>query len=246
MISWEDVYKVIEAMVPLYFALILGYGSVKWWRIFTPEQCDAINRLVAYFTFPLFTFEFAAHIDPFQMNYRLIGADAISKVIIVVVLAFWAKFSSKEESYCWSITSFSLATLTNSLVVGVPLAKAMYGPNAVDLVVQLSVVQAIIWLTFLLFVLELRRTHTDFYSSSCESVVANNNNHNPNTNVNEQSEKDLEENNKVVLDTIINKPSFLSLMKAVWLKLAVNPNVYACVIGITWAFVANRYYRRFC
>ncbi|KAE8673711.1 putative auxin efflux carrier component 6 [Hibiscus syriacus] len=91
------------------------------------------------------------------MNYRFIGADTISKLVIVVVLAFWAKCSSKG-SYCWSITSFSLSTLTNGLVVGVPLMRAMYGQTGVDLVVQSSVVQAIIWLTFLLFVLEFRRS----------------------------------------------------------------------------------------
>ena len=88
MIGWEDVYEVVVAMVPLYVALILGYGSVKWWRIFTPEQCDAINRLVCYFTLPLFTFEFTAHVDSFKMNNKFIGVDTSSKVIIVVVLAF--------------------------------------------------------------------------------------------------------------------------------------------------------------
>ncbi|XP_025011938.1 probable auxin efflux carrier component 5a isoform X2 [Ricinus communis] len=100
MIGWEDVYKVIVAMVPLYVALLLGYGSIRWWKIFTPEQGGAVNRLVCYFTLPLFTFEFTAHVDPFKMNYLFIGADAISKFIIVVVLACWAKFSSKG-SYTW-------------------------------------------------------------------------------------------------------------------------------------------------
>lgn len=219
MIGLEDVYKVVVAMTPLYVALLLGYGSIKWWRIFTPEQCDAINLLVCYFTLPLFTFEFTAHVDPFKMNYPFIGADAISKVIIVIVLALWAKFSSKG-SYCWSITSFSLSTLTNALVVGVPLIKAMYGQSAVDLVVQASVIQAIIWLTFLLIVLEFRRTQTDFSSSIVEPT------------------KDLEGN----LSTVVSAgPSFWSLMKVVWVKLAMNPNSYACIVGITWAFLSNRY-----
>lgn len=224
MIKWEDVYKVVVAMTPLYVALVLGYGSVKWWRIFTREQCDAINRLVCFFTLPLFTFEFTAHVDPFKMNYVFIGADAISKVIIVAVLAFWAKCSSKG-SYCWSITSFSLSTLTNSLVVGVPLIKAMYGPGAVDLVVQGSVVQAIVWLTVLLFVLECRRSKTDYTTSNTEINTADN--------------KDLEGNIGSVVTTI--NPSFWSLMKMVWLKLAMNPNSYACIVGIIWAFLANRY-----
>ncbi|XP_062085217.1 auxin efflux carrier component 5-like [Humulus lupulus] len=151
MIEWEDVYKVVEAMAPLYVALILGYGSVKWWKIFSPEQGGAINRFACFFTLPLYTFDFTAHVDPFQWNYRFIGADAISKTIIVVVLAFWAKLSSKDDSHAvaWSITSYSLSTLTNSLVVGVPLMKAMYGQIGVDIVVQSSVVQSIIWMTLL-------------------------------------------------------------------------------------------------
>ncbi|GAB4855848.1 Auxin efflux carrier component 5 [Ancistrocladus abbreviatus] len=229
MIGWEDVYKVIVAMVPLYVALVLGYGSVKWWGIFTSDQCDAVNRLVCYFTLPLFTFEFTTHVDPFHMNYMFIAADAISKVIIVVVLALWAKCTSKG-SYCWSITSFSLSTLTNSLVVGVPLARAMYGPAAVDLVVQSSVIQGIVWLTVLLFVLEFRRSGIE---------------HSTNTNTNNGGSqvqsvkfgKDLEGNAENVASTRV---SFWSLMKVVWLKLALNPNSYACVIGITWAFVASR------
>ena len=233
MIGGKDVYKVVEAMVPLYVALILGYGSVKWWKIFTPEQCGAVNRFVCFFTLPLFTFEFTAHVDPFEWNYRFIGADVISKVIIVLVLAFWANCSSKG-SYCWSITSFSLCTLTNSLVVGVPLMKAMYGRMAVDLVVQSSVVQAIIWLTILLFVLEFRRTGLDISSSDEKNVVVGD--------VNQQQGKDLDlEGNKNDVVDHSSPQSFWSLMKVLWLKLAMNPNSYAVYIGLFWALIANRY-----
>ncbi|XP_009603485.1 auxin efflux carrier component 5 [Nicotiana tomentosiformis] len=233
MIGWEDVYKVVVAMAPLYVALILGYASVKWWRIFTADQCDAINQLVCYFTLPLFTFEFTAHVDPFDMNYKFLGADAISKAIIVAVLAFWAK-CSRKGSYRWSITSFSLSALTNSLVVGVPLMKAMYGEEAVHLVVQSSVTQAIVWLTVLLFVLEVRRTRTDFSSDSAVGDVNNNN-------IVSENGKDLEGNNRKVV-TSITRPSFWCLTKTVWLKLATNPNSYACIFGLTWALISNRWH----
>nr|BAD03063.1 auxin transport protein-like protein [Oryza sativa Japonica Group]BAD16311.1 auxin transport protein-like protein [Oryza sativa Japonica Group] len=67
----------------------------------------------------------------------------------------------------WSITSFSLSTLTNSLIVGVPMARAMYGEWAQQLVV------AIVWFTLLLFVLEVRKAAIGMYvdgaSSSDES-----------------------------------------------------------------------------
>ncbi|XP_041020000.1 auxin efflux carrier component 5 [Juglans microcarpa x Juglans regia] len=232
MIGWGDVYKVVVAMVPLYFALILGYGSVRWWRVFTREQCDAVNRFVCFFTLPLFTFEFTAHADPFEWNFLFIGADAVSKLIIVVVLAFWAKCTSKG-SYRWSITSFSLCTLTNSLVVGVPLMKAMYGQLAVDMVVQSSIVQGILWLTVLLFVLEFRRTGIDFSSdtsvgdiSRVQSVV--------------EPGKDLEQSSVDVEPS--TGPSFWYLMRTVWMKLAMNPNSYACILGIVWAFISSRWH----
>ncbi|XP_027352674.1 auxin efflux carrier component 5 isoform X3 [Abrus precatorius] len=223
MIGLEDVYKVVVAVIPLYVALVLGYGSVRWWNIFTKEQCEAINKLVCYFTLPLFTFEFTAHIDPFKMNFLFIAADTLSKFIIMMVLALWAKCSSKG-SFCWSITSFSLCTLTNALVVGVPMVKAMYGPLGVDLVVQSSVVQAIIWLTLLLFVLEFRR-------AGIEGTI----------NLKSTKTTTIDNHSNVMDDTISNRPPFCKLMKHVWLKLVMNPNSYGCVIGISWAFVSNRW-----
>ncbi|KAF2307387.1 hypothetical protein GH714_026792 [Hevea brasiliensis] len=30
-------------------------------------------------------------------------------------------------------------------------------------------------------------------------------------------------------------------MKVVWIKLAMNPNSYACILGLVWAFIANRW-----
>ena len=88
--------------------------------------------------------------------------------------------------------------------------KAMYGQMAVDLVVQSSVFQSIVWFTIFLFVLEFRRSGND--------------------------SEDLEEGHV----TSSSRPPFWHLMKVVWLKLAKNPNSYACVIGLAWAFVANK------
>lgn len=237
MIGWGDIYKVVVAMVPLYVALGLGYGSVRWWRIFTPEQCDAINRLVSFFALPFFTLQFTLSIDPFAMNYRFIAADAVSKLIIVLALALWAKCSSKG-SYCWTITSFSLSTLTNSLVVGVPLLNAMYGRWSQDVVVQMSVVQAIVWLTLLLFLMEVRNVNSGTLPSSSEDVIKGEGNGGGGAQIvvaieTKEMPADVEEEPS-------SRPSFWRLMKIVWLKLALNPNSYASIIGISWAFIANR------
>ncbi|PIN18117.1 hypothetical protein CDL12_09217 [Handroanthus impetiginosus] len=240
MIGWEDVYKVVVEIAPLYVALMLGYGSVKWWRIFTPEQCEAINRLVYYFTYPFFVFEFTAHVDPFKMNYLFMAADAISKVIIVVVLGCWARWcsNSSKGSYCWSITTFSLSTLTSSLVVGVPFLNAMYGHMAVDLVVQSSVFQALVWLTILLFVFEVRRTRNDqrniLVLDHHQSSAADHQNH-----AVVMNDSEIQQQND---DAVGSRPSISvwKLMKEVCLKLAKNPNSYACVLGLAWASLSNR------
>ena len=247
MIGWGDVYKVVAATAPLYFALFLGYGSVRWWRIFTREQCDAVNRLVAFFALPFFTFEFTLHTDPFQVNYRAVAADVISKAVIVAVIAVWARLLGRngggKGAAGWSITGFSLSTLTNSLVVGVPMARAMYGEWAQQLVVQLSVFQAIVWLTLLLFVLEVRKAAIGMYVDVGRKNVVHDA-----TMPESPVKADVEAAPTGAVAVLVvggveevgGKPSVWRLVKTVAHKLARNPNTYASFVGITWACVANR------
>ncbi|KAJ6418602.1 hypothetical protein OIU84_001880 [Salix udensis] len=155
MISLLDFYHVMTAMVPLYVAMILAYGSVKWWKIFTPDQCSGINRFVALFAVPLLSFHFISSNDPYNMNFRFIAADTLQKIIVLVVLALWTKFS-KRGCLEWTITLFSLSTLPNTLVMGIPLLKGMYGAYSGSLMVQVVVLQCIIWYTLMLFLFEYR------------------------------------------------------------------------------------------
>ncbi|TMW94259.1 hypothetical protein EJD97_010517 [Solanum chilense] len=155
MITVSDLYHVLTAVVPLYVAMILAYGSVKWWKIFSPDQCSGINRFVALFAVPLLSFHFIASNNPYAMNYRFIAADTLQKVIVLVVLAIWSRISSRG-SLEWSITLFSLSTLPNTLVMGIPLLKGMYGDASGSLMVQIVVLQCIIWYTLMLFLFEYR------------------------------------------------------------------------------------------
>ena len=238
MIGWGDVYKVVAAMAPLYFALGLGYGSVRWWKLFTPDQCDAVNRLVAYFSVPFFAFDFAARIDPFALSYRVLAADALSKLAVVLALAAWAaaaastsalrgaaaggdKSKSKDRALSWCITGFSLAALNNTLVVGVPLLDAMYGKWARDLIVQISVVQIIVYFPALLLAFEARRAWGAGKPAAAEGAAG-----------------DLEESGDRG-ETAAR--SFRPLVRAVWMKVARNPNVYVGVLGVAWACVTNRF-----
>jgi auxin efflux carrier family len=155
MISALDLYHVLTAVVPLYVAMILAYGSVKWWKIFTPDQCSGINRFVALFAVPLLSFHFISTNNPYTMNYKFIAADSLQKSIILIILFIWSRTSSRG-SLEWSIPLFSLSTLPNTLVMGIPLLKGMYGDDSGTLMVQIVVLQCIIWYTLMLFLFEYR------------------------------------------------------------------------------------------
>ncbi|CAL8990420.1 unnamed protein product [Prunus brigantina] len=155
MITSKDIYDVFEAIVPLYAAMILAYGSVRWWKIFTPDQCSGINRFVALFAVPLLSFHFISSNDPYAINYKFILADSLQKVVILVALFLWQAFS-KRGNLEWMITLFSLSTLPNTLVMGIPLLKAMYGDFSRTLMVQIVVLQFVIWYTLILFMFEYR------------------------------------------------------------------------------------------
>ncbi|XP_038999325.1 auxin efflux carrier component 3-like isoform X2 [Hibiscus syriacus] len=155
MISWGDLYTVLTAVIPLYVAMILAYGSVRWWKIFSPDQCSGINRFVAIFAVPLLSFHFISTNDPYAMNFKFIAADTLQKLIMLFVLGLWANFT-KNGSLEWMITIFSLSTLPNTLVMGIPLLIAMYGKYSGMLMVQVVVLQCIIWYTLLLFLFEYR------------------------------------------------------------------------------------------
>ncbi|KAK4793792.1 hypothetical protein SAY86_011786 [Trapa natans] len=155
MITATDFYHVMTAMVPLYVAMILAYGSVKWWKIFTPDQCSGINRFVALFAVPLLSFHFISTNNPYAMNLRFIAADTLQKVIVLAVLFTWCKVS-RRGCLEWTITLFSVSTLPNTLVMGIPLLKGMYGDFSGSLMVQIVVLQCIIWYTMMLFMFEYR------------------------------------------------------------------------------------------
>lgn len=154
--------------------MILAYGSVKWWKIFTPDQCSGINRFVALFAVPLLSFHFISTNDPYTMNFRFIAADTLQKIIMLVVLGIWSRVS-KRGCLEWTITLFSLSTLPNTLVMGIPLLKGMYGDFSGSLMVQIVVLQCIIWYTLMLFLFEYRGAKmliTEQFPDTAGSIVS--------------------------------------------------------------------------
>ncbi|MQM17054.1 hypothetical protein Taro_050023, partial [Colocasia esculenta] len=243
MIGWGDIYKVVEAVLPLYTTLALGYASVRWWRVFTPEQSDAVNKFVSYFALPLFNLEFMLHTDPFAMNFRFVAADAIAKAATVLALAAYGASRGGEDGLACAVSGFSLVAFTNCLVVGVPLLRAMYGPLGQDLAIQSFVLQALVWLTVFILALEYRKAVADSGAVAGDGAGA--------VCIELPTEKAADGDQVVgapartALASVRSgkkPPSFWSLVKVVLLKLSQNPNTYSSVLGIAWAAVANRWH----
>lgn len=155
MISLMTVYHVLAATVPLYAAMILAYLSIKWWKLFTPDQCTGINKFVAKISIPLLSFHVISTNDPYKMNLKLLISDSLQKVIALLAFAVLSK-ACFRSSLDWLITGFSLSTLPNTLIIGIPLLKGMYGDEAAKLLGQIVVLQSLVWYTLLLFLFEFR------------------------------------------------------------------------------------------
>jgi auxin efflux carrier family protein len=142
-------------MAPLYFALALGYRSVRWWKLCTRDQCGAINCLVINFAFLFFGFDLAAHVDSFATSYRILAAAVITKAGVALALVGCA--AAGRISYSWCITWFSLVVLNNALLIGVPLLDAMCGGWTHDHNVQMAIMQIVVWFPLLLVAFEARQ-----------------------------------------------------------------------------------------
>ncbi|VAH77854.1 unnamed protein product [Triticum turgidum subsp. durum] len=107
------------------------------------------------------------------MNLRFLAADTLQKFLVLALLAACSRLIPSRLD--WSITLFSLSTLPNTLVMGIPLLVAMYGPYAGSLMVQIVVLQCIIWYTLLLFLFEFRAARmliADQFPDTAASIVS--------------------------------------------------------------------------
>ncbi|GJW16644.1 probable auxin efflux carrier component 1b [Tanacetum coccineum] len=84
-------------------------------------------RFVALFVVPLLSFHFISNNNP----SKFIVTDTLQKLIILVVLAIWSRMSARG-SLEWSITLFSLSSLPNTLVMGIPLLKGIGARLLID------------------------------------------------------------------------------------------------------------------
>ncbi|KAL2330028.1 hypothetical protein Fmac_017609 [Flemingia macrophylla] len=232
MISLADAYHVVSATVPLYVTMILAYVSVKWWKIFTPDQCLGINKFVAKFSIPLLSFQIISSNNIYKMSLKLVYADFVQKLLAFLVLIAITKISGRG-GLKWIITGLSLTTLPNTLILGIPLIKAMYKGEAVVLLAQVIFLQSMIWYNLLLFLYELDAVKTSPPVASAppsqgsgEAEIARE--------AQAKGEEDEEHRTK-------SKMKVLAILVTVGKKLIRNPNTYATLMGFIWSSIQFRW-----
>lgn len=228
MISTKDVYNVVKAIVPLYVAMLLAYLSVRYWKIFTPEHCVGINEFVARFSIPLITFRIISTYNPYEMDLRLALSDILQKVLALLAVALVIKTSSKVKLN-WMMTGMSLLTIPNSLIVGVPLIKAMYGSKIVGFLVQLVVMQGFLWNVVILFLYELNSAENAHGQAEVLPEV--------------QEKEDGQQEHTVT--QIQRRSKIIKICLTIAKKLSRNPNIHATVAGLTWALISFRWGLKF-
>ncbi|KAF7115427.1 hypothetical protein RHSIM_RhsimUnG0055500 [Rhododendron simsii] len=230
MISLTDAYHVVAATVPLYVAMILAYISVKWWKLFTPDQCSGINKFVAKFSIPLLSFQVISTNNPYKMNMRLVCADFLQKLFAFSALVVIMKIRSRGN-LGWIITGLSLSTLPNTLILGIPILRAMYGDEAVVLLTQIVVLQSIIWYNVLLFLFEVNMIKQDSLTAPTEGTGE----------MEAQQEAQQQEGGEEAKNTTPKRTRFMPVLLTVGKKLITNPNTHATVLGLIWATIHFRW-----
>ncbi|XP_022152207.1 auxin efflux carrier component 8 isoform X2 [Momordica charantia] len=228
MISLSDVYHVVAATVPLYAAMMLAYISIKWWKFFTPEQCSGINKFVAKFSIPLLSFQVISDNNLYKMNLLLISADFLQKILAIALLGAITKITSRG-GLNWIITGLSLSTMPNTLILGLPVLKAMYGSEADVLLAQIVVLQSILWYNILLFLFEFTTTKALFCLSFCKVAIDTA----QEGGAKEESEEERNRNGRSLKTS--------SILLTVARKLIINPNTHATILGLIWASIRFRW-----
>ncbi|CAM6003959.1 unnamed protein product [Sphagnum balticum] len=157
-----EFYNVMVGVVPLYMAMLLGYGSLRWWKLVqVPEQCVGIAQLQHLLPPSCLRLPFPGFQQPYNLSLHILAADFSPKPFFSVksrivraspavlsVLCAWALASSSlysakaavaRTSFDWVISIFMLATLPNTVIVGIPLLQPMYGEIALQVAYASSV-----------------------------------------------------------------------------------------------------------
>uniref|UniRef100_A0A0D9WXT7 Auxin efflux carrier component n=1 Tax=Leersia perrieri TaxID=77586 RepID=A0A0D9WXT7_9ORYZ len=148
----------------------------------------------------------------------------------------------------WVVTSFSVATLPNTIIIGVPLIGGMYGRESKGLMKQILVLQFCVWYSVVIFLYECMRAGVDgtakISPSPVEAAAAA-------ADVSRERSQEMTVDIQVtgVVDEVgmcgdqaedVTLPAVKHVFLIAVKKILRIPNTYGGFLGLIWALVAFR------
>ncbi|KAI4320645.1 hypothetical protein MLD38_034103 [Melastoma candidum] len=112
----KGLYVIFSTLVPMYLSVFLGYGSAKWWKLLTPEQCNGLGKYINYIGLPMLVFKATSQANFYVMDSRFAGADSLQKVALLFGLFTWLVFC-RSGRFEWVITVVVLQGMVWNLIV---------------------------------------------------------------------------------------------------------------------------------
>ncbi|GAU16461.1 hypothetical protein TSUD_166930 [Trifolium subterraneum] len=133
----------------------------------------------------------------------------------------------------WIITGFSLSALPNTLILGIPLVKAMYNDEAGVLLAQIVFLQSMIWYNLLLFLYEFDAAKNLLSAPPSQSTGGESETPTSETQLKREEDEEQVETKR--------KMKIFPILVTVGKKLIRNPNTFASLTGIIWSSIQFRW-----
>lgn len=159
------------SIAPIYFTFLVGVGYCLL-DILKLDFVPAISVLIQYVALPGLLFLRLAGTPTDQLDPKLMGADALSKAVPLVVMLVWWRFFSKfgkVESMEWTITFFMLSTLPNTVLIGDQILSPMFTDSVENQTTTIIFAQSLYWYNCVILMMEIREM---FIEDEQKDVIA--------------------------------------------------------------------------
>ncbi|KAJ1386888.1 Membrane transport protein [Sesbania bispinosa] len=190
------------------------------------------KQFVANFSVPLLSFQVISSNNIYKMSLKLIYADCVQKLLSFLALTVFMKITARG-GLKWIITGLSLSTLPNTLILGIPLMKAMYRDESNLLLPQIIFLQSMVWYNLLLFLHELDAAIPARTMPAAPPSQE--------TGEREASQELESKEEEEAEPRARRKMRILLILMEVGKKLIRNPNTYATFIGLIWSSIHFRW-----
>ncbi|KAG6541538.1 hypothetical protein Mapa_017060 [Marchantia paleacea] len=164
----EDFWLLLQYILPFFIVLLPAYGMARM-KIFTQEHAVGLNRWTSLVGIPIYVGHMVATNDPYQTNLRLVGADGLQKIVVLLIACVWWKFS-KRATIDGVITFFMLSTLSNMVLVGPALFRPLHGTESDVSIATIILLQCVLWYNLCIAMFEIRNVMSEMRLNDAETL----------------------------------------------------------------------------